>query len=350
MPDDNSTYILFLADFSTKFMDTPQWFGPADMEPTQPLPTPPQDQDTIVFYFTNVNMVGDNGTMYSKQCWIRSATSMHNLTVDSQGFVTNESAVTTLEVNNDAPAGADYRLQATDTTSIASSILTLNAYLQSEVYFYRDSSSTPSMVDAKRGSLGSSNIIEDKTLEEFQTTDPTRDVFDMLNNVYFRAGAISGFPTTSSTVASNASTPKRQITGYRTDLGGTVYFIKMRWYIVAASIQGFAILLTATLYWGWWQLGRHVSFSPIEIAKAFDAPLLQEVNTNAGTKHLLHDVGDVCIRYGAVRQRQTFSDDGKQDGSQSLLSQSVSGEPCDRLVFGLADETLRPYGGQKFSK
>lgn len=36
MPDDNSNYILFLADFSTDFMNTPQWFGPAGMEPTQP--------------------------------------------------------------------------------------------------------------------------------------------------------------------------------------------------------------------------------------------------------------------------------------------------------------------------
>lgn len=274
---------------------------------------------------------------------------MHNLTVDSQGFVTNESTVTTLKVNSDAPAGRDYRLQETDFTRIASIILTLNAYLQSKVYFHGDSISTSSMVDGERGSLGSSNIIEDKTLDVFQTSDPTRDVFNMLNNVYFRAGAISGFAN-SSTVSPNVSTPQRQITGYRADLDGTVYLIKMRWFVAAASIQGSAILLTATLYWGWWQLGRHVSFSHIEIAKAFDAPLLKQVNTNAGTKNLLHDVGDVRIRYGAVRQRQTFSDDGKQDGSQSVLSQSVSGEPCDHLVFGPADETLRPYGDQKFCK
>lgn len=90
-----------------------------------------------------------------------------------------------------------------------------------------------------------------------------------------------------------------------------------------------------------------MTFSPIEIAKAFDAPLLQEVKTNARAEDILHDVGDVRIQYGAVRQRQTFSEEVKQDGSQSAPS---LGEPCDRLVFGLADETPRPYDGQKFCK
>jgi hypothetical protein len=119
----------------------------------------------------------------------------------------------------------------------------------------------------------------------------------------------------------------------------------MKWYIIAASIQCFAILFAALLYWGWWRLGRHVSLSPIEIAKAFDAPLLQDVNTNARAKDLLHDVGDLRIRYGAVSQTQPLLDERKQDTTPSTL-----GEPRDRLVFGLADETLRPYGGQVFSK
>jgi hypothetical protein len=119
----------------------------------------------------------------------------------------------------------------------------------------------------------------------------------------------------------------------------------MRWYIIAPSIQGFTILFAALLYWGWWQLGRRVSFSPIEIAKAFDAPLLQNVNTNSRAKDLLRDVGNLRIRYGAVSQTQPLMDDRKQDTTPYTL-----GEPRDRLVFGLADQTLRPYSGQVFSK
>jgi hypothetical protein len=224
MPDKKDEYILFSSNYSSQFVDTPLWLGPALMKPTQPLPPPPKDQETVAFFFTQVNMTADGGSMHSKQCWVRSATSYHNLTVDSQGFVMNGSSVTTPKINSNAPAGDQYRLNKFDSTSIA-------------------------------------------------------------------------------------------------------------------------ILFAALLYWGWWQLGRHVSFSPIEIAKAFDAPLLQDVNTNSRAKDLLRDVGNLRIRYGAVSQRQPLLGERKQDTTPSTL-----GEPRDRLVFGLADQTLRPYGGQVFSK
>jgi hypothetical protein len=84
------------------------------MKPTQPLPVPPKDQETVAFYFTQVNTTSDAGTVYSKQCWVRSATCNYNLTIDSQGFVTNGSRMASLEVNSDAIAGDPYRLNEPD--------------------------------------------------------------------------------------------------------------------------------------------------------------------------------------------------------------------------------------------
>jgi hypothetical protein len=163
------------------------------MEPTVPLPVPPKDQENVAFYFTQVNVTADAGTMYSKQCWIRSATATHNLTVDSQGFVTNRTRVTSLEINNDALAGGQYRLNKLDSTSIAASIEGFNAFLRSRTYFWKREDD---LNDAKRGSLGSSNTIQDSHLENYTTIDPTSYVVNMLNDVYFRAGAIAGFPAT----------------------------------------------------------------------------------------------------------------------------------------------------------
>lgn len=90
-----------------------------------------------------------------------------------------------------------------------------------------------------------------------------------------------------------------------------------------------------------------VSFSPIEIAKAFDAPLLQGANTNAGAKGLVRDIGSMHVRYGAVKQDQALM---TEDDSKHEIYASGTDEPCDRLVFGLADKTIRPRQGQVFSK
>lgn len=57
----DSSYILFWARYSTQFFDTPQWFGPEAMKPTQPLPAPPAGQETVAFYVTGVDMTNDAG-------------------------------------------------------------------------------------------------------------------------------------------------------------------------------------------------------------------------------------------------------------------------------------------------
>jgi hypothetical protein len=150
MPDKKDEYILFSSNYSSQFVDTPLWLGPALMKPTQPLPLPPKDQETVAFFFTQVNMTADGGSMHSKQCWVRSATSYHNLTVDSQGFVMNGSSVTTPKINSNAPAGDQYRLNKFDSTSIATSFEELNAYLQSRVFFQEEDKA---ILDAERGSL-----------------------------------------------------------------------------------------------------------------------------------------------------------------------------------------------------
>ena len=58
------------------------------------------------------------------------------------------------------------------------------------------------------------------------------------------------------------------------------------------------MLGTIALFYGWWELGRAVSLSPIEIAKVFDAPLLNGKGTSAEIGELLNEIGPVRVRYG----------------------------------------------------
>jgi hypothetical protein len=180
-------HILFWSEYSTQFVDTPSWFGPAIMKPTQPLPVPPKDQETVAFYFTQVNTTSDAGTVYSKQCWVRSATCNYNLTIDSQGFVTNASRMASLEVNSDAIAGDPYRLNEPDWTTIATSFRELHAYLQSEVYFKGHM-----IWDTDAGPLGSSSVVEESSIGDYKTLDPIIQVMDILNDVYSRAALMYG--------------------------------------------------------------------------------------------------------------------------------------------------------------
>jgi hypothetical protein len=134
--------------------------------------------------------------MYSEQCWVRSAIYSHNVTVDSQGFVVTESKldsnVTTFEADDNAPAGDLYRLDEIDKTSIATSFKMLNAFLHSSVWFGDNPKPTHT---EDQGFLGSASIFDENF---FQAHDPTSQVIYMLNDVYFRAGAIYGFPGSAS--------------------------------------------------------------------------------------------------------------------------------------------------------
>jgi hypothetical protein len=69
----------------------------------------------------------------------------------------------------------------------------------------------------------------------------------------------------------------------------------------AASLVG--VLAVLPLYYGWWRLGRAVSLNPLETAKAFGAPLLAHVNSNAGDAQLAREAGAARVRYGVVEER-----------------------------------------------
>jgi len=56
----------------------------------------------------------------------------------------------------------------------------------------------------------------------------------------------------------------------------------------------FAILL---LLWGWWELGRPVTLSPLETAKAFAAPILLGAGATKNICGILEKVGDERVVY-----------------------------------------------------
>jgi hypothetical protein len=89
----------------------------------------------------------------------------------------------------------------------------------------------------------------------------------------------------------------------------TVYETQPKWLAGAFAVIVMACSSIVPTYWGWWRLGRPVSMSPLEIAKAFDAPLMQHADPNGSAADHLRTVGDMRVRYGShvtvVEQRES---------------------------------------------
>ena len=72
-------------------------------------------------------------------------------------------------------------------------------------------------------------------------------------------------------------------------------------YLAAALVvmmTGFLVVIPT--FHGFWQMGRRTSLNPLEIAKTFNADLLQEQSSNVPAHHLTKAVRDRDIKYGEI--------------------------------------------------
>ena len=90
-----------------------------------------------------------------------------------------------------------------------------------------------------------------------------------------------------------------QVNGQRTG-SHSVFHTDYAWFIAAALVETLCLAFIAPTYWGWWKLGRDMSFSPLEIAKAFRAPMLDEYHSNSRGRHIAKAGGDTRLRYGVI--------------------------------------------------
>ena len=85
---------------------------------------------------------------------------------------------------------------------------------------------------------------------------------------------------------------------YVGDTPKTVYTTNYAYMAAAFVVSLLGVLSVIPTYYGFWTLGRTVSLSPLEIAKAFNAPLLATVPGNRHAENMLHDVSGMKVRYG----------------------------------------------------
>ncbi|KAH8804411.1 hypothetical protein F5884DRAFT_406572 [Xylogone sp. PMI_703] len=173
-------------------------------------------------------------------------------------------------------------------------------------------------------------IINPGALVNATFRDPTSDVLSGMREMMFRmalsaasdpenAGQWPAWNFTNTPPASYFGSPTisqdtRSLTIYKTNWGFAAFGIS--WVVLV-------LLMVLPNYWGFWLLGRRVSMSPLEIARAFEAPLLTKQASLAVSEEspekIKHSMKSLVVRYGEVTN-------SKEATEYELKSENASGK------------------------
>lgn len=146
-----------------------------------------------------------------------------------------------------------------------------------------------------QGSLANEMYAEGRYGFEPDSTfnDPMHKMLDGIHEIAFRASVRAGKDN-----ATVRDAP--QVVPY-TGLGShIVYATNIIYMALATAVSILNLVAAAATFYGWWELRREMSMSPLEIAKAFDAPLLREVGSNVRFNKMERGALMVEIRYGQI--------------------------------------------------
>jgi hypothetical protein len=184
--------------------------------------------------------------------------------------------------------------------------------------------------------------------------DPAIELLRKINTLSFTAALyLNGQPTTNVTdrAGKNMSshTAISSVTGiveeYDTDYN----------YVAGALVATFVtILLVLPVYWGFWQLGRKVTLGPLEIANAFNAPIIKPDNIrghHGEFDEVLKEVGNRRVRYGQLKDappgsmgiaepEQIVKPSYRESRRFTRAQQGVAGVGIGATIGGVAAVTL----------
>ena len=118
--------------------------------------------------------------------------------------------------------------------------------------------------------------------------DPTADYLQDIRSLMFRTAVLSA-----------NETDRQMVTAIATG-SHTIYKTNYTFTALATFVSLLPIVVVLLTFHGSQHLGREVSLSPLEIARAFDAPILRNSNSNSPARALLKQVGYRPVKYGVV--------------------------------------------------
>lgn len=124
----------------------------------------------------------------------------------------------------------------------------------------------------------------------------------------------------------------------------TVFAVHRGWLVGGFTVMVLACLAILPTYWGWWELGREVSMSPLEIARAFEAPIMRDADSNATGHDLKKSVGSEWISLCPIKTvvEPTVVDDTSSHHSKPVQSGNPSDDEQRPAVAASVDEPMLP--------
>ena len=116
--------------------------------------------------------------------------------------------------------------------------------------------------------------------------DPSEDVFNSIREIAFRSAIAASTKSEGQLVSATDTSPRMVYKSHAGWLAATLVMIILN------------IIGLLPLFIGFPRLGRRTSMSPVEVAKAFEAPILSGCAANASVDSLLKDVGSKRVMYG----------------------------------------------------
>ena len=187
---------------------------------------------------------------------------------------------------------------------------------------------------------------------QFDWRDPTDDILNALHEIMFRT-ALKAASEADSVFVQNAQgdrtfATKQSVHATQTRVQNV--FLSHYGYLSAAlAVMTLGVLSVVPTFQGWWKLGRPMTLSPLEMAKAFNAPLLngQLSRSNADVDRLMRDVGDRPVRYGETVGLVPAYYDGAQ-GSEMANIGGTAAAAGRRLEMAHPNTVLRPRKGARY--
>lgn len=161
--------------------------------------------------------------------------------------------------------------------------------------------------------------------------DPMDQMLDAVREITFRTAVHAGKDTSTHNVTNVV-----QSVEYRRYQLQSIYITDPKYMVAAAILSVLSIIAVGATFYGWWELGRAFSMGPLELASAFEAPLLKAAGEDAGLDGDAHRITarELRVQFG----EKMVDDDG----------QFLSGTANRKLVFGLATDVQRPRKGMMY--
>ncbi|KAK5675810.1 hypothetical protein LTS10_011541 [Elasticomyces elasticus] len=255
-----------------------------------------------------MDLRNSSGTYTETSCWLLPAVLEYDVQFDDVGHVkvlsdtTSTGRLVALTNNTLAPDNSPQHLSLLQPSTIDWFTMYLEMYAGSfvEAYLFNNGSAWACNFNTMNAqSLKYTNWLNNTDPLDVAWYDPTTDMMNDMNDMMFRAAVLSSSWANLTQLIDPGLSAEQSVTANQT-VTQNVYRADFRWYAAATALEILVALAVLPLFWGWWRLDRHVSFSPISFGLALNAPLFREADPAEGARGAIKQLGHTHVRYGVV--------------------------------------------------